>query len=131
MYAGFWDRVLNKRDETVFSSVKEGLDLLLKEQAVIHISDGMLKGYFKSNPFHIQNIKTFAKGRASFYSVIVPINSPLKPILQKATNQLQQSGTMRKLMGVWMGKFNYSFLRFNEIVSTFLFQVTKFLQLEQ
>ena len=87
--------------------MKEGLDLLLKEQAVIHISDGMLKGYFKSNPFHIQNIKTFAKGRASFYSVIVPVNSPLKPILQKATNQLQQSGTMRKLMGVWMGKSNY------------------------
>ena len=68
------------------------------------ISTGMLKGYFRSNPFRQQNLKTFAKGRATFYSVIVPLNSPLKPILQKASNQLKEAGTMDYLVKTWEGK---------------------------
>ena len=31
LYAQFWDRVQNEREETVFSSIKDGLDLLLGE----------------------------------------------------------------------------------------------------
>ena len=103
MYAEFWDRVTNKREETVFSTPKEGLDSLLMGPQIIYISEGILKGYFKSNPFHLQNVKTFGKGRASFFSLIVPTNSPLKPILQKASNQLMESGTMDYLIKVWLG----------------------------
>ena len=93
----------NKREETVFSTPKEGLDSLLMGPQIIYISEGILKGYFKANPFHLQNVKTFGKGRASFFSLIVPTNSPLKPILQKASNQLMESGTMDYLIKVWLG----------------------------
>ena len=68
--------------------MEEGLDLLKEERAVIHTFAGMLKGYFKSNPNRQQNLQIFARGRAEFSSVIVPINSPLKPILQAASNAL-------------------------------------------
>jgi hypothetical protein len=41
--------------------LKEGLDLLIKDRSVIHISLGMLKGFFLNNPFHHQKLKIFAK----------------------------------------------------------------------
>lgn len=96
--------MLNLPEETVFGNLKEGLDLLTKERAVIHTMTGMLKGYFRANPFHQQNLKVFARGRAEFYTLIIPFNSPLKPILQKACSELQEAGTMDYLVSVWEGK---------------------------
>lgn len=90
--------------QTVFSNIEEGLDIIQQQRAVIHTFTGMLKGYFKANPFRIQNLKVFAKGRATFYTLIVPFNSPLKPILQLATTKLQEAGTMDYLITKWEGK---------------------------
>ena len=53
-----------------------------------------MKGYFQSNPFRQQSLKTFAKSKSVFHASIVPWNSPLKPILQKASNQLTELGMM-------------------------------------
>ena len=62
LYSAFWNRVTDFRETIVFGTVKEGLDMLQQERAVIHIYSGMLKAYFKSDPFRQQNLKTFAKG---------------------------------------------------------------------
>ncbi len=94
----------NLPEETVFDNLEEGLDILRRERAVIHTLSGMLKGYFQSNPFHHQNLKIFGKGKAKFYSIIVPFNSPLKPILQVATNTFIESGTMDFMLKAWEGK---------------------------
>ena len=76
-------------------------------------------------------MKTFAKGRATFYALIVPINSPLKPILQKASNTLLEAGTMDYLVKVWEGKNSFiiisffnSFLTYQNILHLHI-QVTK------
>ena len=103
LYSAFWDRVQNEPEDTVFSNLKEGLDKLKTGRYVIHTMTGMLKGFFKSNPFHQQNLKVFAKGRAEFYSLIVPINSPLKPILQTASNSLTEAGARDYLLKQWEG----------------------------
>lgn len=84
--------------------MEEGLDLLLSERAVIHTMTGMLKGYFQSHPFRQQNLKIFARGRPEFYTLIIPVNSPLKPILQRACSLLQEAGTMDYLLKAWEGK---------------------------
>ena len=55
-------------------------------------------GYLKSNPFHQQDLKTFARQKGTYYALIVPLNSPLKPILQKASNALLEAGTMDHLV---------------------------------
>ena len=78
---------------------------LIEEQAVIHASSGQLKGYFQSNPFRQQNLKTFANSKSVFHALIVPLNSPLKPILQKASNQLLESGMQDYLVKVWEGLY--------------------------
>ena len=105
LFSAFWDRVINKREETVFGSVVEGLDRIQAEQAVMHMSVGMLKGYFKANPFRQQAIKTFARGKGTYYALIVPINSPLKPIMQFASNKLLESGAMDYLQKQWEGNY--------------------------
>ena len=76
-------------------------------------------------------MKTFAKGRTTFYALIVPINSPLKPILQKASNTLLEAGTMDYLVKVWEGKNSFiiisflnSFLTYQNILHLHI-QVTK------
>ena len=52
VYAKFVDRLTNVPDETLFSSVEEGLDFLKKDQTVISIEESNIRGYFKANPFH-------------------------------------------------------------------------------
>ena len=104
MYSEFWDRVKNKREETVYSGPKEGLESIRDGKNIIYISDGILKGYFKSNPFHVQKVRTFGKDKPFFYALMFPTNTPLKPILQKASNQLVEGGTMDHLTKVWLGK---------------------------
>ena len=43
LYSAFWERVTDFRQTIVFGNVKEGLDMLKQERAVIHIYSGMLK----------------------------------------------------------------------------------------
>ena len=104
LYSEFWNRVINKPEETVYSNLQEGLDLLLSERAILHTMTGMLKGFFQANPFRQQNLKVFAYGRAQYYALIVPFNSPLKPILQMASMKLTEAGTNDHLITAWEGK---------------------------
>ena len=69
----------------------------------MHMSTGMLNGFFQANQFHQQNIKTFARSKAVFSAFIVPLNSPLKPILQLAINRVREAGTMNYLKQLWEG----------------------------
>jgi hypothetical protein len=41
LYSAFWDRVTNKPDETIFHTLEEGLDILMKERAVLHTFEGI------------------------------------------------------------------------------------------
>jgi hypothetical protein len=65
-YIKFWDRVLNSPTDSTYKSVEEGLDFLIKDRSVMHISQGILKGYFKANPYRQQKLKIFAKERPIF-----------------------------------------------------------------
>ena len=73
-------------------------------QNVIHVNYGSLQGFFQANPFHVQDIKVFGKGRPEYFSLIVPFNSPLKPILQKGVNTMIEGGTAGYLLKKWEGK---------------------------
>ena len=133
LYSAFWDRVVNKREETVFENVKEGLDKIQKERAVIQVWSGMLKGYFRSNPFHQQKLKVFARGKVSREQLIVPINSPLKPILQAASNSLTEAGVQDALLNEWEGKdiaqasgYETMILTPGQVISIFLLIITIF-----
>ena len=60
VYAKFVDRLTNFPDETLYSSVEEGLDFLKEDQSVILIEESNVRGYFKANPFHYQRYLLFS-----------------------------------------------------------------------
>ena len=77
--------------------------LIQNGRNILHLTFGRLVGYFKTNPFVGQKIKVFGKGKAQYYSYILPFNSPLKPILQKGTNALIETGALDHLLKTWVG----------------------------
>ena len=103
LYFEFWERVTNMREEHVFQNVEEGLNMIEKERAVIHIGEGRLMSYFNTNPFHQQKLKVFAKSQPQPQGLIVQLNSPLKPILQAASNALTEAGIKDALLKEWEG----------------------------
>lgn len=103
LYSTYWNKVMKRRDKHTFASIKEGLEELTKERTVIHIEQTKLKSYFNSNPFHQQKLKVFAKAKPILTALIVPKNSPLKPILQSASNTLTQTGVADVLLKHWEG----------------------------
>ena len=106
MYAAFWERVQTKPNQTVYDGIRQGLSLIQNGENVIHLNYGVVVGHYKANPFisqKPQKIKIFGKNRPQYYSVILPFNSPLKPILQKGTNTLIQTGTIDHMQKLWVG----------------------------
>ena len=77
--------------------------LIQNGRNILHLTFGRLVGYFKTNPFVGQKIKVFGKGKAQYYSYLLPFNSPLKPILQKGTNALIETGALDHLLKTWVG----------------------------
>ena len=102
-YVKFWERVQNKREETVYNAVGEGLTALKEGQAVIHISERMLKRYFLERPYIQQPIKVFAKGKPEFKTIIVTLNSPLKTIFEFGIRSLMQGGSSDRVLSKWEG----------------------------
>ena len=103
LYSDFWKRVTNMREEHVFQNVEEGLSMIKKERAASHIGEGSLMSYFNTNPFHQQKLKVFAKSQPQPQGLIVQLNSPLKPILQAASNALTEAGIKDALLKEWEG----------------------------
>ena len=93
-----------KEDDIKFSSIKEGLDKLYEGQNIIQVTDGMINGYFHSNPFHQQNLKTFATARrSSIDGLIYPVNSPVREVMRLASSRLFESGSVEYLVKKWQG----------------------------
>lgn len=84
--------------------MEAGLKLIKNGPYVIHANYGELLGYFRANPFFSQNVKVFGKGKAEYFSLVLPFNSPLKPILQKGVNSMIEGGSVDHLLKLWEGK---------------------------
>ena len=102
-YVAFWDRVQNKREETVVNNVGDGIKALREGQHVFHISERMLKRYFLEHPYIQQPIKVFGKEKPQFKTIIVTLNSPLKPIFEFGFKTLMQGGTTDRILKKWEG----------------------------
>ena len=53
-FAEFWARDQSDHSETRFKTVREGLIRLAKNQEIMHVDEGQLKGFLRQNPFHVQ-----------------------------------------------------------------------------
>ena len=78
-YGPFWKRATEDPDNNVAGNIADAITKLGTERSVLHVSETMLKRHFLENQPE-QRIKVFGVGRSMFKTVIVTINSPLKPI---------------------------------------------------
>ena len=104
LYAEFWSRVQDDPEKTVYKNIEEGLSTIQNVENVIHVSYEILLGYFRSNPFAYHKIKVFDKKKGNYNGLIVPLNSPLKPILQKGAVNLIETGALDHLVKSWVGR---------------------------
>ena len=65
-YVGFWDRVENLPEETVFEKWDEGIRRMREDFGVILFEEGRLKGYMKENPEAQQGLAVFDKSKNIF-----------------------------------------------------------------
>ena len=133
LYSEYWERVTNFREQYVFQNLEEGLNSMKNERAVIHIGEGRLTSYFKTNPFYQQKLKVFAKSRPIPQGIILQHNSPLKPILQAAANALTEAGIRDALLKDWEGvsipqnaKIETMVLTTGQVILGFLFILALF-----
>ena len=103
-YTAFWDRKLNKPEETVFKSAEEGVTRMRQERVVLHLQEGTLKGYLKENPELSDNIKVFAPSSPEYFNIIVNNNSPLGPVFQQASLLLVEQGVRDHIAATWLGR---------------------------
>ena len=103
LYAEFYDRIFSKPEETVYQTISEGILDLREPLTVIQITEGALKGHFKTNPFWQQNIKTFAREKAEYISNIFPTNSPLVPLFREVKGRITEGGVIDYVNTKWQG----------------------------
>jgi hypothetical protein len=102
-YKPFWDRVQSNPSETVINSLQQGLDIIRTEQVVIHVTEGMLKGYLKENPHMNQPLKVFGGMKKKYTALIFKFNSPLGPLFTSASISIRESGAEDHIAKVWQG----------------------------
>ena len=100
----FLGRTRDKPSETVFTSIMDGLAKLEEGRYVMHVAEGMLKGFFRANPYHHQRLKVFAKEKPRLDALIFPINSPVKEVMRLAMSRLFESGGVEYLLDKWEGR---------------------------
>ena len=103
-YAEFWDRRNNLPDETVFSSVSNGVDLMLNNLIVIHVGESVIRGFIKNNPKKGIGIKLFDRGATEAHNIILVNNSPLGPALRLAARNAIETGVLDPISNTWIGK---------------------------
>ena len=103
-YAEFWDRRNNLPDETVFSSVSDGVDLMLNNLIVIHVGESVIRGFIKNNPKKGIGIKLFDRGATEAHNIILVNNSPLGPALRLAARNAIETGVLDPISNTWIGK---------------------------
>jgi hypothetical protein len=80
-----------------------GITKLQSGSYVLHATDGMLKGFFKSNPFNQPTIKVFGGSRSRFDCLELTKNSPLKPMFTNGMSKLLERGQYERLQLKWQG----------------------------
>jgi hypothetical protein len=125
-FINFVDRMETRPAETKFSSLNEGLRLLEEGRNVMHCFEGMLKGYFRTNPYNVQKLKVFAKEKArvrrhqyqsvtglvlnrpsffnQFDTLVFSRNSPVKSMFELASSRILESGAFHYLLQRWEGQ---------------------------
>ena len=101
-YNAFWDRVENEPDDAVYSAIGDGMEKVLNGFYVAHMQEGNIKGWIRNNPVKGDKVKIFARGKATFYTIILTNNSPIGKVFSTATRELIEKGAIDRISANWL-----------------------------
>ena len=58
---------------------------------------GILKGYFRNNPFHNQELMVFGREKSTYNALIFTKNSPLAPVFDLGMKMMRETGTVEQV----------------------------------
>ena len=102
-FTEFWDRKLNKPEETMYGSPEEGIKRMQNDRIVLHIQESSLKGYLVDNPAAGFGLKLFGETKPEYFNFMLNNNSPIGPMLRSGFQQLAETGVMTHVEVKWTG----------------------------
>ena len=103
-YIDFVKRMYKNPKKMLFSSAEEGLIKLKEGRNVIHIIEGMLNGFFHSNPYYHQPLQVFGTEKSRIDALIFPLNSPVREVMKLATTRMFETSAVDYLLQKWEGE---------------------------
>ena len=103
-YIDLVKRMDNNPKTILFSNAKEGLLKLKEGRNVIHITEGLLNGFFHSNPFYHQPLKVFGTEKSMIDALIFPLNSPVREVMKIASTRMFETSAVDYLVQKWEGE---------------------------
>ena len=103
-YLNFWNMIQNYPEDIFFNSIDEAMQKINGDKVVVHLSDKVMRQYFKANPTKNKPNTFPSKGEKRVENMIVTENSPLGPILTFGCRLLLEKGIIDILDEEWMGK---------------------------
>ena len=103
-FVAFWDRKLNKPEETMYGSPEQGIEIMQTDRVVLHIQESSLKGHLVNNPSDGFGMKLFGASKPKYFNFMLNNNSPIGPMLRSGLQQLAESGVMTHVEIKWTGK---------------------------
>ena len=87
----------------MYDSVENGLSKIKFDNTVMFVEYGVLKGYLRNNPSHLQHLEVFHTTKSGYAHLLFTKNSPLIPGFKKAVSFYRESGAEYILHKRWMG----------------------------
>lgn len=102
-YIRFWNRVKSNPEENTFKGIQDLLKHFQDEPVVIHELLGAIDAHTKYiDGSTMEHLTIFNKGRVEWYGMIVTENSPLGPMLQHGSKDMQERGLFSYLQQKWL-----------------------------
>ena len=105
-YKAIWQQYEDNSTETLFDSMKSGLEHIEKGNNVMFVDKNQLFGYMKSHStidnLHMVNAMTRDHGLAC---LLLHDNSPLLPMFNQGVRYLRENGLERQLFYKWFGNW--------------------------
>ena len=104
-FISLWQRFKKNPNETMYYSVKSGLELIESGPNVIFLDNSKLLNHLKTNPTK-QKMHIIKAKKNVYSSIIFYKNSPLLPMFRQGVINLWETGMERQLAYKWVGEWS-------------------------
>jgi len=111
----FKQRWEKKPEEVFYNGLANGVEKLTRDSSyIVSTNKGLLKGFYKQNPFFPLHLRLFGEQKQSFLGILLKKNSPLTTVLHHGMIELRETGKFNYILTKWEGKYDGSSILRNQ-----------------